>query len=267
MLTKDIRVIIVSHDFYVRNWVSLILSRDLRTRVVAELQQLSQIQTALQEFPKVDLILIDCDLQVTVDTAIFSSVLSALKSEKVILIANSLPDLRILDLIAEDQKLMGYLIKAEICYSLAWAAVLVIEAGWSIITPGVQNFVVPKLKRLRRRYLVVDGRQTPIPLTQHEMNVARLAFIFSMERRELADELGITEKWGYSLISRIYQKLGLKELVAYESSNINSLDTNQISYPFLIRILKDASPENSVKAKEIVAYHFITAPVVLDFHE
>ena len=55
-----------------------------------------------------------------------------------------------------------------------------------------------------------------IILKNHQTEVGRLALIFSMERRELSDELGVSDNWGYGLVSALYKKLGLEEILSSE---------------------------------------------------
>jgi len=45
--------------------------------------------------------------------------------------------------------------------------------------------------------VVLDGRQPVAGLTGRELEAARMAFLFSLERHDLADELNISKDWSY----------------------------------------------------------------------
>jgi hypothetical protein len=113
--------------------------------------------------------------------------------------------------------------------------------------------------------MVLDGRKTlQSTLSKHQAEVSRLAFLFSMERRELADELGIVEDWSYGLVSQIYEQLGIKNLLADENA-LNSYFGDQ---PLLLAHIDKirASEKHSVKARDLetLAFHIITMPEMIE---
>ena len=60
---EDVRVVIVEDDPYARNWMALLAARDLRTRVVGEVEEPSGLIRLLEKSPqRVDLILLDTDI-------------------------------------------------------------------------------------------------------------------------------------------------------------------------------------------------------------
>ena len=105
---------------------------------------------------------------------------------------------------------VGYILKNEISYSLAWAVDIAMSGKW-VITEGVRSLAASMRFPLSRPCVVLDGRRTlQSTLSKHQADVSRLAFLFSMERRELADELGVVEDWGYGLVSQVYEQFGGK---------------------------------------------------------
>lgn len=61
-MAKDILVAIVSDDIFARNWMSLLLVRDWRTRVISEVTCQADFERLAESgFPKPDLFLVDID--------------------------------------------------------------------------------------------------------------------------------------------------------------------------------------------------------------
>ena len=61
-MSKDILVTIVSDDIYSQNWMCLLLVRDWRTRVIAELTLHDNLAKSIKPMlPKPDLLLVDLD--------------------------------------------------------------------------------------------------------------------------------------------------------------------------------------------------------------
>lgn len=94
----------------------------------------------------------------------------------------------------------------------------------------------------------------------HQDMVAQLSFLFSLERGEIADEMGISLKWTYGLISEIYERLGLKELLSGELTYAELFS----HYPQLLEDIQEqvrtAQSGNSVRNKETLAFHILTMP-------
>ena len=67
-MNNDIRVIIVEHDPFSRNWMALLAARDCRTRVVGEAEDLTDLLPLLKnQSSRIDLILLDTDIPGEVD--------------------------------------------------------------------------------------------------------------------------------------------------------------------------------------------------------
>ena len=59
---KDILVAIIEDDLFSLNWMSLLLVRDWRTRVVSGIQNAEQLNRTLNEFQnRIDFFLVDID--------------------------------------------------------------------------------------------------------------------------------------------------------------------------------------------------------------
>ena len=88
----------------------------------------------------------------------------------------------------------GYVLKEEVGYSLSWVIAFIASGRW-VLTPATHQLAFTNNFKLPTNKLIVDGRKKLPGFTDHETEVARFAFIFSLGRRDLADELKISEQW------------------------------------------------------------------------
>lgn len=260
---KDIRVVVVEDDPFARNWTAMLLVRDWRTHLAGELSAKMDVLPFLKKLTgKVDLILLDVD-------HFGERPGSGIDIRK--LAAELKPGVRILltgihseDYILEqtlNEHVCGYILKSEIGNSLVWAVSLAMEGHW-VSTPGVENLASDMSFRLPGNRVCINGHTQNYDFTPHELDVARLAFLFSLERRDLADEMMITEDWSYGLVSAIYKKLGLEELLKGETAPSEALGNNPLALAHLQRIIDDLKASSSRKAKdmETLAFHVLTMP-------
>jgi hypothetical protein len=105
----------------------------------------------------------------------------------------------------------GYILKDEICYSLAWAVALAAE-GKFVVTPGVRDLYGVR-SRLPRGSLCLDGCKPLEAFSRIEEKRSRMVFIFSMERHEFADEEGISEDYSYGVVSDLFTTIGLNNIL------------------------------------------------------
>jgi hypothetical protein len=89
-----------------------------------------------------------------------------------------------------------------------------------------------------------------------------MAFIYSMERHAMANELGISEDFSYGVVSALYDKMGLDDVLS------GSVDPEQYfgSHPAVISYLKltlehlKRTGSKKAKNKETLAFHLFTMP-------
>jgi hypothetical protein len=157
---------------------------------------------------------------------------------------------------------VGYILKGEICYSLAWAVVLA-DKEHIVITPGLTDFFI-KNYTLPPGSLILDGREPIANFSKTELERARMAFIFSMERHEMANELGISEDFSYGVVSALYDRLGLDDVLS------GDVDPEQYfgNHPAVINYLKltlehlKRTGSKKAKNKETLAFHLFTMPYI-----
>jgi DNA-binding NarL/FixJ family response regulator len=265
MPKNEFRVAIVEDDPFSRNWMALLAARDWRTRLAGEFEQPLHIVPLLhQKASHVDLILMDTDIPGGEDwIPPILGVISGMQHPPAILCTGIRANPNVLTRLSHPC-FVGYILKNEINYSLAWAIDHAMSGKW-VVTEGVQALSSTLRFPLPHPCVVMDGRKTlQNTLSKHQANVSRLAFLFSMERRELADELGIVEDWSYGLVSQIYEQLGIKDILN-DDEVVRSYFEHQ---PLLLAHIQKihSAGKNSMKARDLetLAFHIITMPEMVE---
>ncbi len=156
----------------------------------------------------------------------------------------------------------GYILKDEIGYSLAWAISLAMRGTW-VVTDGIQALAAAEGIPLPARCLVLNGRNIMVDhLTERQADVARLAFLFSIERRELADELGVGKDWGYQLVSEVYESLGIKDILTDDAFLKDYFGDFDLILSYIDRIRKESHGTGKSQDMETLAFHMMTMPEI-----
>jgi DNA-binding NarL/FixJ family response regulator len=258
-MVQDINVVIVEDDPFARNWMVLMGVRDWRTRVVGEVDEPSKLLPILKDkTAHADFIIIDTDIPGGENwiSRILETVASLNQIPK-ILCTGLRPNAEVLRQLSHPA-FVGYILKDEIRYSLAWAISMAIDGKW-VITDGVQALAYSIGFQLPKSCLVLDGRNVIGQLDERKANVARLAFLFSIERKELADELGVGKDWGYQLVSEVYEELGIKDVLEDEEILQNYFGDYELIMSYIKKIKKSRRGLKS-KDMETLAFHMITMP-------
>jgi len=265
MPKDDIHLIILEDDPFARNWMALLAARDWRTRLVGEVDQpLKLIPLLHKKVSFVDLILMDTDIPGGEDwIPQILGAISTMKHPPAILCTGIQPNPNILGRMTHPC-FVGYILKDEINFSLAWAIDIALSGKW-VITEGIQALAAAMRFPLPRPCVVLDGRKTiQQTLTKRQADVSRLAFLFSMERRELADELGIVEDWSYGLVSQIYEQLGVKDVLNDDQALESYFGDQPLILSHIHKIRKDGQVTLKAHDMETLAFHIITMPEMVD---
>lgn len=261
-MKRDILVALYSEDTYVLNWMSLLVVRDWRTRVVTEATTRNELfQSLSQENFNVDLMVIDVDSvsdlkQIALDVESYRQ-LSADNLKVIALCEKPNPDFF---RYFPPESIAGVLFKQEIMMSLGWAITFSAEDKQVFTPKGIEcswnsNFPIEDDR------LVLYARKYP-GLTERQSEIARLAIIFSIGRRDLADELKISDQWSYGVVSELYDHLGLSELLD-ESEQFNSiLENDKVIKGHIDEILEDLGTSKKARDLETLAFHLLTMPVI-----
>jgi DNA-binding NarL/FixJ family response regulator len=107
----------------------------------------------------------------------------------------------------------GYVLKQDILYALG-SAVSLAASGTCVITPGIyqaaQRYAFPN------GTIILDGRRLSANFSRREKELIRLGIIFNLAIRDIADELVLGAGWVSEIVSTIYKKLGVREILTGE---------------------------------------------------
>jgi DNA-binding NarL/FixJ family response regulator len=263
-MAKVIHIAIVEDDPFARNWMTLLAARDWRTRVVIEVDRPLNLAAALRKTTSnIDLVLLDTDIPGETDWLYkICEIYKKLKRKPMVLCTGVKPNQHVLEQLHEPF-FIGYLIKEQISYSLAWAISFAMK-GIFVITDGIQALASSIGYQLPQPCYVLDGRNTTQHLTRRQAEAARLAFLFSMERRELADELGIVEDWGFGLVSAVYEKLGVRDILVDDQVLDQYFGNQELIMEYVNEIKLDSKKSFKARDMETLAFHMITMPEILE---
>jgi hypothetical protein len=167
----------------------------------------------------------------------------------------------------------GYVLKQAIGDSIGWAAALC-ASGYTVLTPGMQMRVPVQFER-PANLLSIRGTNWHAQFSENQYRAARMAFVLSMERRDMADELGITPGTCHGVISGLYKDLELDAFMAgIESGKLPAKYGR--THPAIRRSLEDvlgllqeaklegSKKQNAYKApdKETLSFHLMTIPEI-----
>ena len=262
-MKRDIRVMLVEDDLYARDLMSLLLRRDWRTQVVAETGDLGAIPGLLAK-TRVDVALLDSEYPTDPQwSSRIGKAMLDMKQLPVVIVTGTQPDAQTLDSL-KAPIFSGYLLKSEIAYSLAWAVTLAVDGAW-VITPRVEALADSVGFTFPRKPVVLDGRTTVTGLTAREAEIARLAILFNLPRRDLADELTKSPATIFESVSQVYQKLGLWDILDGEVDPASYFAGHDLVLRHFKESLVDIWPETKGRKgrdKDTLAFHLLTIPEV-----
>ncbi|MGV8050457.1 MAG: hypothetical protein AB2L21_08980 [Anaerolineaceae bacterium] len=259
-MAKDILVTIMGDDVFARNWMSLLLVRDWRTRVVSEIT-LQDGHLVSQETPttKLDVLLVDLD-SFNDNPGIFS-IIDGLEADhlfKVLCIGTRIEPKVFTRL--KPELFSGYILKDEISFSLGWAITFADE-GKVIFTPQTFEAAYRMNYDLPKNRMVIRGRTFP-GLTDRQEEIARLAIIFSIGRRDLADELKISDQWSYGMVSELYTKLGLGDMFDGDVDPYDYVGDDPVIRSHIDEILDELGDSKKARDLETFVFHLLTMPFI-----
>ena len=213
-MAKDIRVLIYEDDPYARDLMSLLLTRDWRTRVVGEIADQGELSLFLsEEMQKVDVVVLDTEIPGAPDLPAKLAVMTQeLETPPRVLYTGTQAKRDILVQVMQNT-CSGYILKQEVLYALGTAVTLV-DSGTCVVTPGIQQ--IAGRYALPNGTLVLDGRRLTTNFSRRENELIRLGIIFNLAIRDIADELVLGAGWVSEIISTVYRKLGVREILTGE---------------------------------------------------
>jgi len=262
---KDIRVLIVEDDPFARDLMSLLLTRDWRTRVVGEVTNKKGLADFLtQGDSRTDVVILDTEIP---GEPILPFELAAmtrrLPKPPEILYTATRASIEPLERIL-DAGCGGYVIKGELLYALA-SAVSLVQNRCCVITPGIQALAADEA--LPSRLHILDGRKQWAAFTPREQAVIRLAMIFNLAIRDMADELVLSQGWVSEVVSTIYLKLGLREILNGKATLESYFTDKAVLEHCREIILRSEAARGEQKLRKAawmstLAFHLLTIPEV-----
>lgn len=266
-MPKDINVLIIEDDPYARDLMNLLLTRDWRTRVIGEIGTDEDIKTELvSKNIKIDIVLMDTEIPGKGESPIKSAlnITKEYPGVKLLLTGTKAhPDtLRA----STEETFCGYILKSEIRYSLAAAIGLAIKENKWVLTSSVYKLALQMHLNLPENALMINGKNATEKLTQRESEIARLAILFNMAHRDLADELFIRADQVSKYVSNTYAKLGMDEILNAELNPETFFQDKAVLRRFT-EILKGHKSSNKKKSSDMatLAFHLLTMPEIHDF--
>ncbi len=263
-MVNEVNAVILEDDYFSRNWMSLILARDWRTRVVADVATDAELISLLRDkYTRIDMIILDAEIYRDLKWVEGLLDLIAEHPNRPKILFTSVWELPEITYFVGHPLVRGYLIKGDIRFSLNWAVDVAADGDW-ILTPKAEDFLGDSHIPLPRPRVIIEGQDTIPGLSADLANTARLAFIFSMERTEMSDELVLSQGWVYGKISELYEKIGVNGLLAGEMKLEHYLGEDPIILKHFRKIMSSFNGEKQSKAKqkETLAFHLLTQPLI-----
>jgi len=266
-MPKDIRVLIIEDDPYARDLMSLLLTRDWRTRVVGEVADEEDLTLFLHdEMQKVDVVILDTEMPGEPGIpARLAELAKKMITPPKILFTGTKTNRDILEQVMSGS-CAGYVLKQDILYALG-AAVALTAGGTCVITPGIQQsaqrFAFPN------GTVILDGRKVSVNFSRREQELIRLGIIFNLAIRDIADELVLGAGWVSEIVSTIYRKLGVREILTGDVS-LDMYFTNETVLAHCKDIIKRAGAKNpdgklrKAPWMSTLAFHLLTVPEVIE---
>ena len=262
-MPKDLFVSIMCDDLFARNWMSLLIVRDWRTRLTAELTCQQDPYAYLEKNNQpCDLLVVDLDSMASCPGLITSLNAQAVSKRPIkILGISSKPETRFLNRI-KPELFAGYLIKEEIGTSLGWAIAFIADDK-QVFTPSAYQLAATIGFTISEDKVILKKR-VHAGISERQKEIARMAIIYSIGRRDLADELQISDQWSYGMVSELYEKLGLADLASNDESSLLFLQDDPKITKKLGKIIEDLGDGKKARDLETLAFHLLTMPVIED---
>ena len=266
-MPKDIRVLLIEDDLYARDLMSLLLTRDWRTRVVGEAGSEDDVKRILKNtFQKINTIVLDTEVPDDSDWP-FRVAEMAKKTNipTTILSTATKANPKVLKRLTE-VGFGGYILKREVGYSLAAAVAQAAKHKRWVTTPSIYKLALLQRIQLPKTTVILDGTKPVAKLTPREDEIARLAILFNHAHRDLADELIIRADQVSKHVSNIYTKLGLDDILSGEISPDTFIQDKLVLHHFANILARVAASKSRRKTSDMatLAFHLLTVPEIND---
>jgi DNA-binding NarL/FixJ family response regulator len=255
-------IAIVEHDPYALNMMGMLLARDWRTRVIAEmggdmsLRELGeQVQKLARMHEHVDLVIVDSEIPgEPIKPFQIAALFNAFAPRPRLVFAATRSDPGFIARAAAHPDFAGFLLKNEVLYTLAGAVVQAVE-GAVVVTAGVDASLLPA--GLGGRVRVVESADPFLGLGPRERDIARLGILYNMAQRDISDELVIEPAYVADVMYNLYEILGLHEIVRGERPP-EQVFQNPIILRKIQEIIQPAGHVHKAPNMPTLAFHLLT---------
>ncbi len=264
-MPKDINVLVIEDDTYARDLMGMLLTRDWRTRVIAEIGSEDDLKAVLSDpVTRVGAIVLDTEVPFDPEWPFRVANLALDSADPpAILCTGTKVDPDILRRLVKGG-FHGYMLKRELAYSIAAAVAMAVKQNMWIVTPQVYRKSLQLRIALPANAVLVDGRKPVAQLTPREAEIARLAILFNHPHRELSDELLIRADQVSKHVSSTYTKLGLEEILSGEIDPEIYFQDKLILRHFqrILKRVESARSRRKTADMATLAFHLLTVPEV-----
>lgn len=213
---RVMRVLVVEDDPYARDFMAMLLIRDWRTQVEAEVATQADLQKFLEgrsrQIRNLDLMLLNVEHSQKPDWAYDLTFRARqLVPGMDVLFSSAQADPTALRK-ALTLGCRGYVLNSEVMYALAGVVRAAFRSAW-VVSPGAWRLAHQLDLKLPSRTRILAAGRAFANMTPRERQVARLAILFNLRHAEIADELSISAGQVAKYVSTIYGILGLRELL------------------------------------------------------
>ena len=264
-MPKDILALLIEDDLYARDLMSMLLTRDWRTRVAGEAGSESDVERILNRpFNRIQAIILDTEVPGDPEWPFrVATYANRLDPRPAILCTATKPDENTLSRLVEGG-FGGYVLKREVGYTLAAALAEMVKKERWIITPEVYRLALRMRIRLPANTIVLDGSKPVANLTAREAEIARLAILFNHHHRDLSDELLIRADQVSKHVSNVYSKLGLDAILSGTLSPDTFIQDEMVLKHFERILARVAASGSRRKTTDMatLAFHLLTVPEI-----
>ena len=264
-MPKDIQVLLIEDDLYARDLMSMLLTRDWRTRILGEVGSEAEVEKFFADpINRVGAVVVDTEVIGDSDWPFRVAEYAQRSGQNpAILCTATRPNPEILRKVVRGN-FQGYLLKKELGYALAAAIALAVKQTKWVITSEAFQLALRERIRLPDHTILLDGTKPVANLTPREAEIARLAILFNHPHRDLSDELIIRADQVSKHVSNVYTKLGLDEILSGEIGP-EAFIQDQLVLQHFRKILDRVGTSKSVRKTAdmaTLAFHLLTVPEI-----
>ena len=255
---EPFRVAILEDDPYAANFMSMIIRRDWRTRLVCKHTSLENFAQEMEICtPQILLVDLEHPFQKNWIKFFRKQIATLSKKPKVIALVTNI------ETISGDWifsvPYTGLLFKQEINWALAWAIVIANQGNW-VATPSVKRLVENTQNAPKHLRFLKGDIEIP-RMTVHEIEMARIAILFNLSRRDMADELILSPYTVQDYVGLTYEKLGLQEMFLGELAPQEIFNDSPVILEHISKAIRNnKTGKVSITDKETIAFHLLTKP-------